>query len=366
MAFSQESDSETNSETNSETMPTHTADDALPETSSTTQGHTADHTAGHSADHAHGTKAVVAALFANLGVALAKMFGFVITRSSSMLAESIHSFADSSNQALLLFGQRRARKPPTAKHPFGYGRERYFWSFIVALVLFSLGSLFAIYEGIEKIRHPHELKSLTWAIGILVGGIILELFSFRIAVKESNAVRGNRSWWSFVRRSKSPELPVILLEDLGALLGLCIALVAVVVADVTGNPRWDGVGTLTIGVLLGLIACVLAVEMQSLLIGESADPKNRQKLMGIFERSEHSIVVQHLRTQHMGPSELLVAARIHFNDSLTAEQTAVAIDELHDQITREIPIAKAIYLEPDLGATSKREGKREGLEAGQD
>ena len=162
----------------------------------------------------------------------------------------------------------------TPAHPFGYGRERYFWSFVVSMVLFSLGSLFAVYEGIEKLRHPHELESLGWAIGILVFAIALETYSFRTAIIESRPHKGTSSWWQFVRRAKMPELPVVLLEDLGALIGLVIALVAVTLSAVTDEPMWDGAGTLCIGILLGIIAIILAVEMKSLLLGESGSPED--------------------------------------------------------------------------------------------
>lgn len=296
----------------------------------------------------HGTKAILAALSANFCIAIAKLVGALITGSGAMLAESFHSFADSGNQALLLFGHRRARKPPTPEHPFGYGRERYFWSFVVALVLFMLGAVFAIWEGINKIRHPEHLSNLTLAIAILGGAIVLEAFSFRIAVKESNAVRGNASWVSFIRRSKSPELPVILLEDLGAMLGLVIAFVSVIISEVTGNALWDGIGTLSIGILLGLIAIVLAVEMQSLLIGEAAAKPVRERIVALISSSPQVSELISIRTQHMGPDDLLVAAKVRFEQSLTATQIAEEIDSIQDSIKAEVPVAQSIYLEPDL------------------
>lgn len=219
------------------------------------------------------TKAIFTAFLANLGIAIAKLVGFALTGSASMLAEAVHSGADTGNQALLILGNKQAKKSASVDHPFGYGRERYFWAFVVALVLFSLGSLFAIYEGIDKIRHPHEIESLGWALGILAFAICLEAYAFRTAVKESNKVRGSHSWPTFIRRARVPELPVVLLEDLGAMIGLVLAFIAIVTAEVTGNARWDGVGTLAIGILLGLIAIVLAIEMKSLLIGEGALPE---------------------------------------------------------------------------------------------
>ena len=203
-------------------------------------------------------RAIMAALLANLGISVAKFAGFLITRSSSLLAESVHSVADSTNQALLLFGARRAARPATKAHPFGYGRERYFWSFVVAVVLFTAGAAFAIYEGVAKLRNPHALENVQWAIGILLLGLLLESFSLRTAVREANHERGGQTWWRYVIQAKKPELPVVLLEDVGALLGLLIALSAVVLSEVTGQPRWDGVGTLVIGLLLFAIAAVLA------------------------------------------------------------------------------------------------------------
>ena len=206
------------------------------------------------------TKVILTAMFANLGIAIAKFVAYVFTSSSSMLAESIHSVADTSNQALLLLGGRRARKHATAEHPFGYGRERYFWSFVVALVLFSLGGLFAIYEGWHKLGDEgHGVSNAGWAIGVLVLGIFFEGTAFRAAVKESRPLKGTSSWWEFIRHSRSPELPVVLLEDFGALTGLVLALVGVSVAAITGDARWDAYGTISIGVLLVIIAAVLVM-----------------------------------------------------------------------------------------------------------
>lgn len=294
----------------------------------------------------HGTKAIIAAFFANLGIAIAKFVGFVVTGSSSLLAEGVHSVADTGNQALLFLGTRRGGLEPTPTHQFGYGRERYFWSFVVALVLFSLGSLFALYEGIEKIRHPHELESLQWAMGILVFGIVLEGFSFRTAVVESQAVRGDRTWWEFVRSSRAPELPVVLLEDLGALVGLVIALGAVSVAEVTGEPVWDGIGTVSIGVLLGAIAVVLAIEMKSMLIGESASGTEAEAISSAIV--EHPAVdrVVHARTQYLGPDELLVSARVCFADELGPEAIPVVIGEIEREIRSRVAHAEPIYIEP--------------------
>lgn len=293
-----------------------------------------------------GTKAVLAALFANLAIAIAKFVGFAVTRSASMLAEGVHSCADTGNQALLLLGGRLSKRDPTPRHPFGYGRERYFWSFVVSIILFTLGALFAINEGIEKVRHPHELESLWVAIGILIFGIVVESLSFRTAIVESNKVRGKLSWGTFIRRSRTPELPVVLLEDLGAMFGLVFALIAVVLAEVTGEPRWDGVGTLVIGVLLGIIAIVLAIEMKSLLIGESATEEDRARLRAALDDSPEIDRVVDLRTQHLGPEELLVAAEVDFADHLSADQMPAAIVAVEERLRATVPAATHVYLEP--------------------
>ena len=293
-----------------------------------------------------GTKAVLAALFANLAIAIAKFVGFAVTRSASMLAEGVHSCADTGNQALLLLGGRLAKRDPTPRHPFGYGRERYFWSFVVSIILFTLGALFAINEGIEKLRHPHKLESLWVAIGILIFGIVVESLSFRTAIVESNKVRGKLSWGTFIRRSRTPELPVVLLEDLGAMFGLVFALIAVVLAEVTGEPRWDGAGTLVIGVLLGIIAIVLAIEMKSLLIGESATAEDRERLRAVLDESPEIDRVVDLRTQHLGPEEVLVAAEVDFSDHLTGDQMPAAIAAVEARLRAVVPAATHVYLEP--------------------
>ena len=300
----------------------------------------------------HGTKAVVAALMANAGIAVAKFVGFVITGSASMLAESIHSVADSGNQALLLLGGKRARRAADDEHPFGYGRERYFWAFVVALVLFSLGGAFAIFEGIEKIRHPHELESVRVAIGILLFALVLESWSFRTAIHEARPIKGDASWWQFIRRSKNPELPVVVLEDFGALIGLIFALVAVTTAHLTDDAIYDGIGTLLIGILLTAIAVVLAIEMKSLLIGESATAKVQEEIRaGITGDPEVERLI-HLRTQHIGPEELLIGAKVSFADDLAVAELAGAVDRLEARVRERVPEARIMYIEPDVLRTT--------------
>ncbi len=295
-----------------------------------------------------GTRAIVAAFFANLGIAVAKFIGFVVTGSASLLAESIHSVADTGNQGLLLLGGKRSRKDADELHQFGYGRERYFWAFVVALVLFSMGALFAIYEGISKIRHPHEIDSIVVALGILGVSIALEAYSFHTAWKEAAHARGKAKLSTYIRHARAPELPVVLLEDTGALIGLSFAFVAVVIASITDNPVWDGIGTLSIGILLAIIAVILAVEMKSLLIGESATPANFAAIAGAIADSPDVEQLIHLRTQHLGPDELLVGAKVQFRADLDLEALAAAIDDVEHRVRLVVPIARPLYIEPDI------------------
>jgi cation diffusion facilitator family transporter len=294
-----------------------------------------------------GRRAIVAALAANVGIAVAKFVGFLVTGSSSMLAESAHSVADSGNQALLLLGGRRSRRSATEEHPFGYGRDRYFYAFVVALVLFTLGSLFSLYEGFHKLHDKENLSSPVVAIVILLVAIGLEAFSLRTAVVESNEVRGSANWVQFIRRAKAPELPVVLLEDTGALLGLVFALLGVSLAAVTGDPRWDAFGTIAIGVLLGAIAVVLIGETKSLLIGEAASPDAVARICAALVGPGVDRVI-HLRTLHLGPDELLVAAKIAMPRTSSLERVAWAIDEAERRVRMVEPAARVMYLEPDL------------------
>ncbi|KUL66369.1 cation diffusion facilitator family transporter [Streptomyces albidoflavus] len=295
-----------------------------------------------------GTKAIVAALSANLAIAVAKFVAFLFSGSSSMLAESVHSLADSGNQGLLLLGGKRAKRQATPEHPFGYGRERYIYAFLVSIVLFSVGGMFAIYEGYEKIKHPHELEHWYWPVGVLVFAIIAEAFSFRTAIKESNPLRGKQSWSQFIRRAKAPELPVVLLEDFGALVGLILALGGVGLALGTGDGVWDGIGTLCIGVLLIVIAIVLAAETKSLLLGESAGLDEVRKIEAALVDGDTVTRVIHMRTLHLGPEELLVAAKLAVQHDDTAAEVAAAINAAEARIREAVPIARAIYLEPDI------------------
>ena len=295
-----------------------------------------------------GTRAILAALGANLGIAVAKFVGFAITGSSSMLAEAAHSVADSGNQVLLLVGGRRARRVATAEHPFGYGRDRYFYAFVVALVLFTLGSLFSLYEGYHKLRdHEATLERPQVAIVILLVALGLESFSLRTAVVESNEVRGDSGWFQFIRRAKAPELPVVLLEDTAALVGLVFALAGVGLSWLTGDTVWDGIATVLIGLLLGVIAVILIVETKSLLIGEGAAPQTVDRIVAALVGPGVDRVI-HLRTQYLGPDELLVAAKIAIPRTTVMERVASAIDDAERRVRQAVPEARLIYLEPDL------------------
>lgn len=300
------------------------------------------------------TRAIMAALAANAGIAVAKFVGFLITRSSSMLAEAVHSVADTSNQALLLLGQRKARREATDLHQFGYGRSRFFYSFVVALVLFSLGAVFALYEGYHKISHPEPLTSPMVAVAILVVAIGLETYSFRTAMVESKPLKGAGTWWQFIRRSRNPELPVVLLEDTGALLGLVFALLGVGLTIITGNPIWDGIGTALIGALLGVIAVILMIEMHSLLIGEGATGEELGAIRAALEGTGHVDRVIHLRTQYLGPEEMLVGAKIALAPSTDLATVAATIDSAEAAVRAAVPTARVIYLEPDLDRSLAR------------
>jgi cation diffusion facilitator family transporter len=296
-----------------------------------------------------GAKAVLAALTANLGIAVAKGVGATITGSSSMLAEAAHSVVDSGNQVLLLVGRKRADRPPDKQHPFGYGRNRFLYAFVVAIVLFSLGGLFAIFEGIDKLRHPHELDSPAVAIGILVVAVLLESWSFRTAIHESAGLRSPRqSWASFIRQTKNPELPVVLLEDFAALIGLLLALIGVGLSLATDNARWDGVGTLAIGVLLATVAVVLGREMKGLLLGESAAPEVEQQIREALESAPRVLGIIHLRTLHLGPDELLVGVKLDMDPTVTVPELAAVIDDAEARTRAVVPQARVIYVEPDI------------------
>jgi cation diffusion facilitator family transporter len=311
---------------------------------------------GADAGHGSGRRAVLAAFAANLGIAVTKFAAFLITGSASMLAESVHSVADSSNQALLLIGRSRARREETEEHQFGFGSERYVYGFIVALVLFTVGAAFSLYEGAERIAHPEHLTSPVVALVVLAVAAVLEALSFRTAVAESRQAGGPGAWRRlilFIRRAKAPEVPAVLLEDSAALFGLVFALLGVVLSWVTHNGRWDGVGSLGIGLLLGFVAVILATEMKSLLIGESATVEVERAIVTALEDSAEVERVIHLRTLHLGPETLLVAAKIAVDRDQGAAEVVAGIDAAERRVRAAVPIAELIYLEPDLYQESR-------------
>jgi cation diffusion facilitator family transporter len=303
-----------------------------------------------------GTKAVVAALLANTGIAVMKFLAFALTGASSMLAEGIHSVADSGNQGLLLLGGKRSQREATPQHPFGFGRERYIYSFLVAIVLFSIGGLFALYEAYHKAHEvhdgvPNELLEGRWwwvAVVVLLGAIVLEGFSFRTAIGEANKIRGAATWPQFIRRAKSPELPVILLEDFAALIGLVLALLGVGLSKITGNGYFDVAGTAGIGLLLVMVAIVLAIETKSLLLGESASPEAQARLRDRLESTDGVERVIHMKTLHLGPEELLVAVKIGVPRQASAADVAASIDAAERAMREAEPTAQVIYVEPDI------------------
>lgn len=302
--------------------------------------------------HEGSRKAIIAAFFANLGIAISKFVGFLFTGSAGLAAESVHSLADTANQGLLFLGGSRASRVRDEDHPFGHERERFFWAFIVALVLFSMGGLFAIYEGISKIRHPHETESMGIALGILGVAIVLEGFSLRTAVKETSHVKPKEmSYWKFIRTSKQPELPTVLLEDVAAQAGLIIAFLGVLLAHFTHEPRWDAAGSIAIGVLLVVVAFILGMEMKALLMGETASKEDQLALSAALRRNSHVRNVIYMHTEHLGPDTLLVATKVIFDPALSASDVSRAIDDAEAEMRAVVPAARFIFIEPDIART---------------
>ena len=294
-------------------------------------------------------KAVVAALAANLGIAIAKFAAFLVTGSASMLAESVHSVADTGNEALLLIGRGRSRRARTAEHSFGFGRERFFYAFVVAVMLFTVGGVFSIYDGVHKILNPGHLNSPVVAYVVLGVSVVLESFSLRTAIHEANEVRQEgHGWRHFVHVTKSPELPVVLLEDSAALVGLLFAFLGVLLSELTGHEQWDGVGSVGVGVLLVCAAFIVGYETKSLLIGESASEETSARIVAALEGGPEKFRLIHLRTSHIGPENLLVTAKIGVPADLTAADLAAGIDAAETRVRAVVPIAETIYLEPDI------------------
>jgi len=294
-------------------------------------------------------RAVLAAFAANLGIAVIKFVAFLLTGSASMLAESVHSVADTGNEVLLLVGRGRSIRPASDEHPFGFGRERYFYGFVVSVMLFTVGAAFSVYDGLHKILvNPEAVRSPAIAFGVLALSAVLEAFSLRTGIREANLVRGDRNWGTFIRRTKAPELPVVLLEDVAALIGLAFAFAGVALSVLTGDGRWDGAGSLAIGVLLATAAAILAVEMKSLLIGEAASPEMQRMIIAALEDGPEVVRVIHLRTVHMSPDAVLVAAKVAIHESDAAKQITAGIDAAERRVRAAVPVATTIYLEPDI------------------
>ncbi|HET9079092.1 MAG TPA: cation diffusion facilitator family transporter [Trebonia sp.] len=294
-------------------------------------------------------KAVIAALAANLGIAIAKFVAFLLTGSASMLAEAVHSVADTGNETLLLIGRGRSRRARTAEHPFGFGRERYFYGFVVAVMLFTVGAVFSIYDGLNKVVNPGHLEDPLIAYLVLGVSAVLEAFSLRTAIREANEVRQKgHGWRQFVHATKTPELPVVLLEDSAALIGLLFAFLGVLLSQLTGHEQWDGVGSVGIGVLLACAAFIVGYETKSLLIGESASEETTARIVAALEGGPERFRLIHLRTSHIGPDTLLVAAKVGVSPELTAADLAADIDSAEKRVRAAVPIAETIYLEPDI------------------
>jgi cation diffusion facilitator family transporter len=295
-----------------------------------------------------GNRAIIAALLANVLIAITKFVAFVFSGSSAMLAESVHSLADSGNQGLLLLGGRKAKRRADAQHPFGYGRERFVYAFVVSIILFSVGGVFSLYEGIDKLQHPHPLEVPWLPILVLTIAIVLESFSFRTAIIESNHVRGKQSWVEFIRRAKAPELPVVLLEDFAALVGLSLALLGVGLTIITGDSTWDALGTIAIGILLILVAIVLGIETKSLLVGEGASVADTVAIRDAINAQPEVEALIHLKTLYLGPEELLVGAKVAFARATTVVDLARSINTLEAAVRSAVPEARVIYIEPDV------------------
>lgn len=295
-----------------------------------------------------GTKAIIAAFLANTGIALTKFIAWFFSGSASMLAEGVHSVADAGNQLLLILGGRQAKKKADKEHPFGYGRERYVYAFVVSIILFSVGGVFSIYEGIDKLQHPHELEVPWLPILVLSIAIVLESFSLRTAVRESNHVRGRQSWVHFVRHAKAPELPVVLLEDIAALLGLVFAFLGVGLTIITGNSLFDAIGTLMIGTLLIVVAIILGIETKSLLVGEGANDDDLVKIEQAILAGPEAERIIHMKTLYLGPDELLVAAKVGFHADQRLLEVSTATNVIEERIRHAVPTARVIYVEPDV------------------
>jgi len=295
------------------------------------------------------TRAIFFALGANLAIAVAKGVAAWFTHSSAMLAETVHSLADCGNQLLLLLGLRQSRRPASPEHPLGQGKAVYFWSFLVALMLFSVGGMFSLYEGIHKLQHPTPLEQWWWAAGVLVFGIVAEGISMRACLHEVAKIRGDRSLWRWFRGSRQSELVVIFGEDLAALLGLCLALAAVLLTVATGDPMWDALGTVAIGALLMVVAVLVAIEVKAMLIGQSIDPRREAQMRAFLEGRPEVANVISLITLQLG-SEVMVSVQARMREAHDAQALLVSINAVERALKREFPEVRWSFFEPELSA----------------
>jgi cation diffusion facilitator family transporter len=305
--------------------------------------------------HSGGTKAIVAALLANLGIAATKFIAWAFSGATSLLAEGVHSLADSGNQLLLLLGGRKAKKRADGKHPFGYGRERFVYAFVVSIILFSVGGVFSLYEGIHKLQHPEPIEMWWLPMLVLTISIVLEGFSLRTAIKESNPLRGTASWFQFIRHAKAPELPVVLLEDTAALLGLVLAFFGVGLTVITGDSVFDALGTIAIGVLLVIVAIILGLETKGLLVGEGASVEDVQAIEKAIISGGETDGIIHMKTLYLGPDEFMVGAKLAFPAELRFSEVAKAIDTIEARVREAVPAARVIYFEPDVARLDQTE-----------
>ncbi len=293
------------------------------------------------------TRAILYALGANFAIFIAKGFAAFMTGSSAMLAEAVHSLADCGNQGLLLLGMKQSAKPASPDYPLGYGKAIYFWSFLVALILFSVGGMFSIYEGMHKLHATEPLQNWWWAVGVLTFGIIAESISMRACLVEVNKSRGGRSLWRWFRDSRQAELVVIFGEDLAALLGLVFALVAVGVAVITGNPIWDAIGTLAIGVLLIVVAFFIAIEVKALLIGQSVEPMRKDEMEAFIRARPEFKRLLNLITLQLG-NEVLVSMKVEMSRDLSTSGVAEAINSAEVAFKAQFPEVRWSFVEPDV------------------
>ena len=293
------------------------------------------------------TRAILFALGANLAIACAKGVAAYFTRSSAMLAETVHSLADCGNQLLLLFGMRQARKPASPDYPLGYGKAIYFWSFLVAVMLFTVGGMFSLYEGVHKLQHPEPMQRWWWAAGVLVFGIIAEGISMRACLQEVAKLRDGRTLWQWFRQSRQSELVVIFGEDFAALLGLCFALAAVLLTALTGNPMWDAIGTVMIGALLIVVAVLVAIEIKAMLIGQSVDPAVQARMRRFLDERPEIGNVINLITLQLG-NDVMVSVQAEMREEHSARSLAMQINDVERALKLEFPEVRWSFFEPDI------------------